>query len=100
MDLISAISENVVPVGLLIALVLYGRLGLKAGTLRSLQAQLALFGVVWIAAELPRALIVLRVIEATPDAILLGLFLHTVSMIIFGGLIVLRFNRLRARTQT
>lgn len=62
-------------------------------TIRSLQFQLSLFLIVWIISESLRLLDFTGLISATADSRLLGLSLHTVSMVIFAVFVVYRFSR-------
>ena len=94
LDVISSIARNLVPIGLIIAFVIFADLALKGKTLRSLRALLSIFVLVWIAAEFPRALIVIGLITPTPDLALLGFMAHTLSMIVFGVIIVSQFYKL------
>jgi hypothetical protein len=97
LEIISEFTRNLVPVIMIMSLVLFARLALKVRSLSSLQAELAIFAIIFIAAELPRSLIALRVITVSPETSLLGLLAHTTSMIAFGVLIVWRFNKIRVR---
>lgn len=93
-EIISPIARNLVPIGLVMALVIFAAMALKGKTLRSLRAQLSIFVLVWIAAELPRSLIVSGFIRASPELTTFGLLGHTISMIVFGVILVYRFYRL------
>ncbi|MBI2184918.1 MAG: hypothetical protein HYU39_08180 [Thaumarchaeota archaeon] len=97
LDLLAEISRNLTPLGLVIALILFIRLASKAKSLNSLQAELSIFVVIWVAAELPRALLTTGMIKASPDAVMIGLLAHTLSMVAFGILIVRRFLKLTAK---
>ena len=88
-EIISPIARNLVPIGLVIALVIFAAMALKGKTLRSLRAQLSIFVLVWIAAELPRSLIVSGFIRSSPELTTFGLLGHTISMIVFGVILVL-----------
>lgn len=94
--IISGVARNLVIFGLLIALVLFIRLALKAKTIRSFQSELSIFVIIWVLSELVRALLVLRIIEANPTLQLLSIVIHTISMVAFGVFIVVRFYRHRA----
>ena len=94
LEIISPIARNLVPIGLVIALVIFAAMALKGKTLRSLRAQLSIFVLVWIAAELPRSLIVSGFIRAIPELTTFGLMGHTISMIVFGVILVYRFYRI------
>ena len=88
------ISTIMIPFGLIIALVLFVRLGIRASTIRSLQAELSIFLIIWVDAELLRALLTLNLIHADATWRLTGLFIHTVSMVVFGIFLMVRFYRL------
>lgn len=79
--------------GLAIAFILFTRLALRVRTIRSLQFQLSLFLIVWIISEGLRLLDFTGLISATADTRLLGLSIHTVSMVIFALFVVYRFSR-------
>ena len=79
-------------VGVLIAFVLFVRLAILAGTVRSLQFQLALFLSIWTISEIPRVLNSIGAIDLSPIA-LYGAMIHTVSMVLFGLFIGYRFSR-------
>ncbi|MBI4258608.1 MAG: hypothetical protein HY619_06600 [Thaumarchaeota archaeon] len=97
LNLLVDLSRNLVPIGLVIALILFTRLAVKAKSLRSLQAELSIFAIIWIAAELPRALLLSGMIQASPETVLIGLLIHTLSMVAFGILIVHRFVKLTSK---
>jgi hypothetical protein len=80
-----------VPAGLIISLFLFGRLALKSKSLLSLQTQLSIFLIIWIAAELLRSLLVLNLIQASLQLQLIGFEIHTVAMVTFGAFLLLRF---------
>jgi len=83
----------VVPIALGIAFVLFAWLAIKSKTIRSLQAQLAIFILIWDVAEFLRSLLLLNVINASASLQLLGLEIHTAAMVLFGAFILLRFYR-------
>lgn len=83
----------VVPIALGVAFLLFAWLAIKSKTIRSLQAQLAIFILIWDIAELLRSLLLLNVINASASLQLLGLEIHTVAMVIYGAFILLRFYR-------
>lgn len=93
-EIISPIARNLVPLGLIIALVIFAAMALKGKTLSSLRAQLSMFLLIWIAAELPRSLIVSGFIRASPEIMIFGALGHTISMIVFGIILVYRFYKL------
>lgn len=95
LEAISPVARNLVPAGLIIALLIFAWMALKGRTLRSLRAQLSVFVLVWIAAELPRSLILLGFIKPTPELTSFGIPAHTTSMVVFGVVIVYRFYKLR-----
>jgi hypothetical protein len=88
-----ATAGYVVPIALAIAFILFAWLGIKSKTIRSLQAQLAIFILIWDVAELLRSLLLLKVINASASLQLLGLEIHTAAMVSFGVFIILRFYR-------
>ncbi|HEY4673134.1 MAG TPA: hypothetical protein VIH03_03120 [Nitrososphaerales archaeon] len=93
---ISTILRNLVPIGLVIALLLFLRLGIKAKSVRSAQAELSIFIVIWVIAELLRAMLLLGIIQTNPMFEFLGILIHTMSMIAFGIFMVFRFYRYSA----
>lgn len=97
LELISETARNIVPFGLVIALILLVRLGIKAKSVRSLQAELSIFLTVWVVAELLRSLFVLGVIGATPDLQFFGLLIHTASMTAFGVFLMVRYYSVSRR---
>ena len=94
LEWISPMARNLVPAGLVIALVIFAQMAIRAKTLRTLRAQLAIFVLIWIAAELPRSLIVSGVLTASTAATNWGLTFHTASMVAFGIILVYRSYRL------
>lgn len=95
MDLvaISSITRNLVPIMLIIALFLFMRLGIRAKSLRSVQAELSIFIVIWVIAELIRAMLLLGITETDPTLEFLSMITHTISMIAFGFFMTFRFYR-------
>ena len=81
------------PIALGIAFILFARLAIKSKTIRSLQAQLSIFILIWDVAELLRSLLLLNVISASASLQLLGLEIHTVAMVAFGTFMLVRFYR-------
>ncbi len=96
---VSGALRNLVPVMLVVALVLFARLAIKSKSLSSLQSQLSVFLMIWIIAELLRALISVGMITATPALQLLGLEVHTLAMVAFGGFLLFRFYRVSSRSK-
>lgn len=96
---ISNALRNFVPVMLVVAFVLLARLAVKSKSLASLQSQLSVFLMIWIVAELLRALLDTGMIVATPALQLLGFEMHTVAMVAFGGFLLFRFYRVGSRTK-
>lgn len=94
---ISTPLRNLVPVMLVVTFFLFARLAIKSKSLSSLQSQLSLFLMIWIVAEMLRALIGLGVIAATPALQLLGFEIHTLAMVAFGGFLMFRFYRVARR---
>lgn len=94
---ISDSLRNLVPVILLIAFLLFARLAIKSKSLSSLQSQLSVFLMIWIVAELLRALLNAGMIAATPALQLLGFEIHTLAMVAFGGFLLFRFYRVSSR---
>ena len=88
--------RNLVPIGLIIALVLFLRLGIKAKSIRSVQAELSIFIVIWVTAELLRAMLLLGIIRTNATLEFSGIVIHTMSMIAFGIFMVFRFYRYSA----
>ena len=94
LEMASQLARKLVPLGLVVALVIFASMALKARTLWSFRAQLSIFVLIWIAAELPRSLIVAGLVNFSADLSLFGLEAHTVSMVAFGVILVYRFFRL------
>jgi hypothetical protein len=97
---VSAALRNFVPVMLVVALLLFARLAIKSRSMSSLQSQLSVFLMIWIIAELLRALLNVGVIAATAALQLLGFEIHTVAMVAFGGFLLFRFYRVASRSST
>jgi len=95
---ISADLRKFVPVMLVVALVLFARLAIKSRSLSSLQSQLSVFLIIWIVAELLRALVNAGVIAPAPGLQLLGFEIHTLSMVAFGAFLLFRFYRVTSRS--
>ena len=91
MDVIVPVEIGILS-GVLVALFLFLRMAVSAGTVRSLQFQLAAFLAVWSLSEIPRVLDSIGVINLAPFS-LYGMMIHTVSMILFGFFITYRFSR-------
>jgi len=85
-------AELAILAGLLLALGLFVRMAISAGTVRSLQFQLAGFLSIWCVSEIPRVLNSIGVIDLSSISIY-GMLVHTVSMLAFTGFIVYRFSR-------
>ena len=97
MDILDlSIMRNLVPIVLIIALLLFLRLGIKARSIRSVQAELSIFIIIWVVAELLRAMLLLGIIQTNPTIEVLGITVHTLSMIAFGIFVVFRFYRYSA----
>ena len=97
MDILDlSIMRNLVPIVLIIALLLFLRLGIKAKSIRSVQAELSIFIIIWVVAELLRAMLLLGIIQTNPTIEVLGITVHTLSMIAFGIFVVFRFYRYSA----
>jgi hypothetical protein len=79
-------------IGVLVSSILFVRLAVSAGTVRSLQFQLALFLSIWTISEIPRVLDSIGAIDLSPIR-LYGAMVHTVSMVLFGLFIGYRFSR-------
>ncbi len=92
-DVVSSVARNLVPIGLIVALLIFAEMAIRGRTLRSLRTQLSIFVLVWIAAELPRSLIVIGFIRASEDLRTFGLVAHTISMVLFGVVLVLQFYK-------
>jgi hypothetical protein len=86
-----------VPVTLALALVIFAWLAIRSKSISSLQAQLSIFIIIWIVAELLRSLLLLNVISATPSMQLLGLEIHTAAMLAFGFFMLFRYYRVTVR---
>jgi hypothetical protein len=86
-------ATYLVPVTLIIAFILFARLAIVSKSIRTLQAQLSIFIIVWIVAELLRSLLLLNVISASESMQLLGLEIHTAAMLAFGVFMLSRYYR-------
>jgi small-conductance mechanosensitive channel len=91
------VASDLVPIALIIALVIFVSLAIKSKSIRSLQAQLSIFLIIWIVAELLRALLVIGLISTTPALELLGFEIHTASMVLFGLFLLVRFYVVTSR---
>jgi hypothetical protein len=85
------LASDLVPIALIIALFIFVRLAFLSKSIRSLQAQLSIFLIIWIVAELLRALLVIGIVSTTPQLELLGFEIHTASMVAFGLFLLLRY---------
>jgi len=95
---VSDALRNLVPVMLVVSLILFARLAIKSRSLSSLQSQLSVFLMIWIVAELLRALLAVGLVAATPALQLLGFEIHTAAMVAFGGFLLFRFYRVASRS--
>lgn len=86
-----------VPIALTLALIIFIALALRSKSASSLQAQMSIFLIIWIVAELIRSLLVVGVIAVTYETELIGLEIHTAAMIAFGLFMVFRFYRVSSR---
>lgn len=93
---ISTIVRNLVPIVLIIVLLLFLRLGIKAKSIRSVQAEPSIFIVIWVVAELLRAILLLGIVRTNPTIEFVGIVIHRLSMIAFGTFMVFRFYRYSA----
>ena len=91
MDVIVPVEIGIL-IGVLLSFVLFVRLALSAGTVRSLQFQLALFLSIWTISEIPRVLDSIGTIDLSPIR-LYGAVVHAVGMVLFGLFIGYRFSR-------
>ena len=91
MDVIVPVELGILS-GVLVALILFLRMALSAGTVKSLQFQLAAFLSVWAISEIPRVLDSIGVINLGSIS-LYGMMIHTVSMVLFAVFITYRFSR-------
>jgi len=85
------VATYLVPVTLAIAFILFARLAIVSKSLRTLQAQLSIFVLIWVVAELLRSLLLLNVISATLAMQTLGLEIHTAAMVAFGAFMLSRY---------
>jgi len=88
------LAEALIWAGMFLALIIFGRLALRARSTRSLQFQLSVFLLIWTAAESLRLLESVGLIQSSPESLLLGLGLHTVSMLAYAFFLVYRWGRL------
>src|SRR5437660_10347849 len=91
MDVIVSVEVGIL-LGVLVALALFVRMALSAGTVKSLQFQLAAFLSVWAISEIPRVLDSIGVINLGSIS-LYGMIIHTVSMVLFAVFVTYRFSR-------
>jgi hypothetical protein len=84
-------ATYLVPVALAVAFILFARLAIVSKSLRTLQAQLSIFILIWIVAELLRSLLLLNVISASLAMQTLGLEIHTAAMVAFGAFMLSRY---------
>lgn len=84
-------ATYLVPIALIIAFVLFARLAIISKSIRTLQAQLSIFILIWIVAELLRSLLLLNVFSASLSLQLFGLELHTAAMLAFGIFMLSRY---------
>lgn len=85
------ILEGIIFSGLIFAFILYLYLALKAKSYKSLEFQLSIFLIIWIIAEALRVMEYMGFIEGNQNLSLLGLFIHTISMVLFAFFISYRF---------
>jgi len=79
--------------GVVTAFVLSTRMMITAKTRNSLQFQLAAWLVIWTISELWRYLNTVGAVNFSEPELLLGMGIHTVSMIAFAAFISYRFSR-------
>jgi len=84
-------ATYLVPISLTIAFILFARLAIISKSIRTLQAQLSIFILIWTAAELLRSLLLLNVFRASASLQLLGLEIHTAAMVAFGAFMLSRY---------
>jgi hypothetical protein len=92
-ETIAEVARNLVPYALILALGIFASSAIRARTLRSLPAQLSIFVIIWVVAELLRVFLLMGIVSATPELQFLGLVIHAASMVAFGLFIVFRFFR-------
>ncbi|MBI3023911.1 MAG: hypothetical protein HYU03_06370 [Thaumarchaeota archaeon] len=97
LETIAPIARNLVPPGLIVALVLFLALAIRSKTIGSLQAELSIFLTIWVVAELLRVLGILNLIGTSPTLQLITVTIHTLSMVAFGLFILFRFYRVSKR---
>ena len=97
LETIAAIARNLVPAGLIVALILFLVLAIRSKTIGSLQAELSIFLSIWVVAELLRALGILNLIGTSPTLQLITFTIHTLAMVAFGFFILFRFYRVSTR---
>ena len=85
------VATYMVPIALAIAFILFARLAIISKSIRTLQAQLSIFILIWIGAELLRSLLLLNVFAASYSLELFGLEVHTVAMVVFGVFMLSRY---------
>ena len=94
---ISMLFEGIVTIGLIISLLLFIRLALKSKSIRSVEAELSIFLIVWVIAESLRAFLMMGLIQASASLQFNGIVIHTVSMVAFGAFMVSRYHRYTKR---
>ena len=75
-------AELFTSIGVVLAAIIFARLAVKSKSLRSLQLQLSIFILIWVAAELPHIASTLSIIDETSYQTL-GLAFHFTSMAAF-----------------
>ena len=79
--------------GVIAAFILSLRMMITAKTRKSLQFQLAAWLVIWTVSEMWRYLGTVGAVNFSEPLLLLGMGIHTVSMLAFAAFITIRFSR-------
>ena len=79
--------------GVVAAFILSVRMMITAKTRKSLQFQLAAWLVIWTVSEMWRYLGTVGAVNFSEPLLLLGMGIHTVSMLAFAAFITIRFSR-------
>jgi len=79
--------------GVVAAFILSLRMMITAKTRKSLQFQLAAWLVIWTVSEIWRYLGTVGAVDLSEPLLLLGMGIHTVSMLAFAAFITIRFSK-------
>lgn len=92
-SLLEIVVDGGILVGVIVAFALSVRMMITAKTRYSLQFQLAVWLIIWTVSEIWRYLNTIGVVNFSQPALILGMGIHTISMIAFAGFISYRFSK-------